>query len=130
MPAQFDPWVLNEGLNALRDAASHLYICSSEPTTFDEATHFMRSVTRAGARGRASRGRPNYALDRMLTTVGISGADSGIVTASGTASWWAIIDMPNAGLCAHRLLTPAPVTAGHLFRLDPFPLKLADQPQG
>jgi len=36
--AQFETWVLTEGIASMQAAASHLYVCSGEPTTFEGAT--------------------------------------------------------------------------------------------
>ena len=123
MAAQVEDVILDSGLSVLDTLASHIFICSSEPTTYAQAsTTFLLGFKSWGA-GNAF-GAPAAGTSptgRKVTSVAIT---DGTITTSGTASWWAACG--TASLHAHGLLASAQaVTAGNTFSLGAFDIKLA-----
>lgn len=123
MAAKVEDVILDTGLSVLDTLASHIFICSSEPTTYAEASTTHLLGTKAWGAGNAF-GAPAAGATptgRKVTSIAIT---DGTITTTGTASWWAACG--TASLQAHGLLASAqPVTAGNTFSLGAFDIKLA-----
>ena len=118
--------VLDLGLNVLDIEATHLYICSQEPTTFVEASSTYALGAKnwgAGAVfGSPAAGSPN---GRKVSSAAIS---DGAVTGTGTAAKWAITDNTNSRLLAvGSLAASQAVTAGNTFSLATFDIRIPSQ---
>jgi hypothetical protein len=116
-----NPRVLDLGLNVLDTEATHVYICSSEPSTFAQATSTLALGNKSGI----SIGAPadsSAPAGRKVTVAAITG---GNVTASGTASHYAVVDATNSRLlAANNLQSSQGVTNGNTFSLGAFDVTL------
>jgi len=108
--------VLDNGLSALSAEATRLDICSSEPTSYTEAT----STVTLGNKTGVSVGTPAARSPdgRKVTVASIS---DGSVSGTGTASHWALTDPGNSRLLATGSLSASQaVTSGNTFTLAAF----------
>lgn len=108
--------VLDNGLSALSSEATRLDICSSEPTSYTEAT----STVTLGNKTGVSVGAPTARSPdgRKVTVASIS---DGSVSGTGTASHWALTDPGNSRLLATGSLSASQaVTSGNTFTLAAF----------
>ena len=108
--------VLDNGLTVLDTEANRLDICSSEPTTYTAAT----STATLGNKTSLSVGAPaaRTPSGRRVTVAAIT---DGTVTATGTATHWAITDTVNSRLLATGNLSASQaVTSGNTFTLAAF----------
>lgn len=124
MAASLEDTVLDNGLSVLDTLTSHIFICSSEPTTYALAstTHLLglKSWGAGNAFGSPAAGSPN---GRKVTSVAIT---DGTITTTGTASWWAACG--TASLHAHGTLSAAQVvTSGNTFTLGAFDIRIPNQ---
>jgi hypothetical protein len=115
--------VLDLGLNVLDTEATHIYICSAEPTTYTAATSTNalgnKNFGAGGVAGAPAAGSPN---GRKVTTVAVT---DGSITATGTAAAWAIVDSANSRLLATGVLSATQaVTSGNTFTLPAFDIRL------
>lgn len=114
--------VLDNGLTVLDTEANRLDICSSEPTTYAEATstYTLGNKTSLSVGAPADRS-PN---GRKVTVAAITG---GTVTGTGTAAFWAIVDTGNSRLLATNALSATQgVTSGNTFDLAAFDIGIPD----
>src|SRR5262245_49846176 len=119
-------YVLDNGLGALDTLGSHIYICSSDPTTYTEATSTFalgnKNFGAGAAVGAPAAGSPN---GRKVTTTAIT---DGNVTGTGTAAKWAIVDSASSRLLANGSLSASQsVTSGNTFTLAAFDIRLPNQ---
>lgn len=115
-------YVLDAALSKLSTEANRLDICSSEPTSYAQATS---SVT-LGNKALPSVSPPTDRSGggRKVTVAAISG---GSVTSTGTASHYALTDTINSRLLAAGPLgSSAEVTSGGTFSLDAFDIGVPD----
>lgn len=108
--------VLDNGLTVLDTEATKIHICSAEPTVFGT----LNSLGNSGTLGAGGIGAPGARTPsgRKVTVAAIS---SGTVTATGTATSWAIVDETNSRLlAAGSLSTSQSVTSGNTFSLAAF----------
>ncbi len=122
MPAFFNDRVLDNGLTVLDTEATHLHICSNQPTTFAQAT----STLSLGNKASISVGAPadGTTSGRRVTVAAITG---GNVTATGTATHYALVDATNSRLLAtHTLSESQVVTSGNLFDVAAFDITQPD----
>lgn len=108
--------VLDFGLNVLDTEANRLDICSSEPATYAAAT----GSASLGNKTPLSIGPPaaRAPSGRRVTVAAIA---DGSVTATGTATHWAITDTVNGRLLATGALAASQlVTNGNTFTLGAF----------
>lgn len=115
--------VLDLGLNVLDVEATHLYITSAEATTFTQASSTNalgnKNFGVGAVTGSPAAGSPN---GRKVTTAAIT---DGTVTATGTATTWAITDNTNSRLLATGTLSASQgVTSGNTFTLGAFDIRL------
>lgn len=108
--------VLDNGLSVLTNGGTRIDICSSEPTTYAQATSSLSLGNKTGVSIGAPGARtPN---GRKVTVSAVSG---GSVTVNGTAGFYAITDPGNSRLLAAGPLSASQaVTAGNQFSLASF----------
>jgi hypothetical protein len=114
--------VFDNGLTVLDTEANRLDICSSEPTTYAGAT----STVSLGNKTSLSIAAPSDRTGggRKVTVAAIT---DGSVTATGTASHWAITDTGNSRLLAAGALSSSQgVTSGNTFTLPAFDIGIPD----
>lgn len=114
--------VFDNGLTVLDTEANALHLCSTEPTTYTEATstYTIGNETTISVGAPADRGGGG----REVTLAAIS---AGTVTATGTANYWALVDTSNSRLLAVGLISPAiPVTSGNTFQTSAVTIGLTD----
>lgn len=113
--AYLSDYVLDNGLNAITDA-TRLDICSSEPSTYAEATGTYSVANKVppvitGPIDASPSGRK----------VTISAITDGSITSDGSASYWALTDTVSSRLLAANTLSSTfSVTNGNQFSLDAF----------
>lgn len=116
-------YAIDLGLNTLNTLADKVYVCSSTPTTFNEATLAPGSGGYAlGSKdfgvgavftGSIAAGSP---AGRKLTSDAVT---NGLIATNGTVMCWAIVDSVNSRLLARGPLTGGTaVTAGQGFTLE------------
>lgn len=97
------------GLDYLRTNCENFYLCSTEPTTFTQASSTYKLGTKASPTISSSgTGSPS---GRKLT-VSVTG---GTINTTGTATAWAITDDSASKLLATGLCTSQAVTSGNTF---------------
>ena len=105
--------VYDNGLTVLDTEATHLHLCSSEPVTFAAATttaSLGNKALAAGDIGAPGAGSPN---GRQVT---IAALTAGSVTATGTATHFAVVDSVNSRLLVTGALTASQaLTSGNTF---------------
>ena len=117
-----NPRVLDSGLSVLTGEVNKLTICSQEPANYTEgnATYALGAKTSAsvGSPGDAS---PN---GRKVTVAAVT---DGAVTATDTATHWALLDTANSRLlAAGALSSPQAVSNGNTFTLGTFDIRIPD----
>lgn len=115
--------VYDLGLNVLDTEANAIYICNAEPATYTAATTTNALGNATGGNfpgiGVPSAGTPN---GRQVT---VNAVTNGTVTATGTASHYAIVDTVNSRLLATSSLTASQaVTSGNTFTLTSFTIRI------
>jgi len=119
MAGKCNSYVLDNGLIALKNTATHIYLCSQEPVDYATATvtyalgskNFGAGNTLTGPSARTPDG-------RKVTTVAVT---DGTITGTGTAARWAIVDASNSRLLVDNdLAATQAVTAGNIFSLPAF----------
>lgn len=114
--------VFDLGLNVLDTEANRLDICNAEPTTYTQATatNSLGNKTSLSIPAPAD-GTPNG------RKVAVPSITDGTVTATGTASHWAITDTVNSRLLATGALAASQsVTSGNVFTLGTFDIRIPD----
>lgn len=120
--ASINDRVLDEGLSTLSTEANRVDITSAESTTFAEASSTQTlgnttSITISSPADRTGGG-------RKVTLSAISG---GSVTATGTATHYAITDTTNSRLLVTGALTASQsVTTGNTFSLEALDVGIPD----
>jgi hypothetical protein len=108
--------VLDSGLTVLDTEANRIDICSTEPTSYAQAT----STYTLGNKTGISVGAPEDAAPNGRRVV-VAAITDGSVTGTGTAGFVAITDTVNSRLLAVQDLdAPVGVTSGNLFSLPAF----------
>jgi hypothetical protein len=117
-----DNRVYDNGLTVLDTEANAIHICSSEPATYSAATTTLTlgnatGVTVGAPADRAGGGRE----------VVVGAAADGNITATGTATHYALVDTVNSRLLAASALTASQaVTNGNTFTLASFTIGIPD----
>lgn len=114
--------VLDDGLQALTDDTTSLFICSQEPTTYTEAiTTYALGTKSTPTVGAPAAGSPN---GRQVT---VSAITDGSVTGTGTATHWALVgSVGSVLLAANSLSSSQSVTSGNTFTLAAFTVRIPD----
>jgi hypothetical protein len=126
MTANVASRVLDNGLAVLDTEATHLHITSAEATTYTEASATFalgaKNWGAGGVFGSPAAGSPN---GRKASSTAIT---DGAITASGTATNWAVVDSANSRLLAVGLLSASQaVVSGNTFSLASFDIRLPSQ---
>ena len=124
MAARVADSVIDNGLASLKSAARYVWIDTTEPTTYAEASSTYakgsKDLTAGGVFPGAIAAGSN---GRKLTTAAIS---DGAVSGDGTVAFWAITDgsalLANGGLSAGQA-----VTTGNTFSLAAFDITVKYQ---
>jgi hypothetical protein len=114
--------VFDNGLTVLDTEANRLDICSTEPTTYTQAT----TTYTLGNKTSLSIGAP---ADRSGggRDVTVASFTDGSVTGSGTAAYYAITDTTNSRLLATGSLSSSQaVTSGNTFSISSFKIGIPD----
>ena len=107
-------------LNYVQDSATVLHICSTEPTTYAEAT----ATYDLGNKATPTIAEPSDRGGGGRECV-ISAITDGNVTATGTADSWALVSA-TVLLAAGQLSAPQGVTNGNTFTLAQFAFGVPD----
>jgi hypothetical protein len=113
--------VYDNGLTVLDTEATHLYLCSLEPTTFTQATvtNALGSKSLAAGDVTLAAGAPNG------RQAGVLALTAGAVSATGTATHYAIVDFTNSRLLATAALSASQaVTSGNTFTTTAFTIRI------
>ena len=113
---------LDAALQVLTSEVNRLDICSSEPTTYTQAT----STYTLGNKTSPTVGSPADASPngRKVT---VSAITNGTMTGTGTAGYWALVDTSNSRLLAAGPLSATQaVTSGNTFTLTAFDVRIPD----
>ena len=114
--------VFDSGLSALDTEASHLYITSAEATTYTQAATTYALGVKATPTVSAPADRTGGGRE-----VTVSAITDGSVTASGTATHYALVDQSNSRLLATGSLSASQaVTSGNTFTLTSFKIGIPD----
>lgn len=121
MAATLHDDVLDGALNVVKNNTENLYICSSMPTTFTEAS----STYKLGVKASPSFTGP--ADDTSGRKVTVDAITNGSVTGDGTAGYVALTDDSASKLLAAQALNSSQsVTTGNTFTLTAFKIAIPD----
>lgn len=114
--------VFDSGLNTLTNNTENLYICSTLPTTFTEASSTYKLGVKATPTVSAPADRTGGGRE-----VTISAITDGTVTGTGTAGFYALTDDSASKLLAQGdLASTQAVTSGNTFTLTSFKIGIPD----
>jgi hypothetical protein len=114
--------VLDNGLSVLTSEANKLVICSQEPATYTEAN----ATYALGEKASPTVSSPTDGVSSGRRVI-VSAIADGSVTATGTASHWALVDTVNSRLLAAGSLSASQaVTSGNTFTLGEFSITIPD----
>ena len=114
--------VFDSGLSVLDTLVENLYICSTLPTTFTEASSTYKLGTKASPTVSAPGDRTGGG--RKVT---VSAITDGTVSATGTAGFYALTDDSASKLLAQGdLSSTQAVTNGNTFTLTAFDIGIPD----
>lgn len=115
-------YVLDNGLNVLDTLADKIFLVSADPANYAgvaAVTLGNKTFAAGAAVGAPAAGTPN---GRKVSTTAIT---DGVVTATGTATGWCIVDSVNARLLVNGdLVASQAVTSGNSFTLPSFDITL------
>lgn len=120
--ASLNDRVFDNGLTVLDTEASHLYVTSQEATTYEGASSTYALGVKATPTVSAPAARtPN---GRKVT---VSAITDGTVSATGTATHYALVDQTNSRLlAAGPLAASQALTSGNTFTLTSFDIGIPD----
>jgi hypothetical protein len=117
-----DNRVYDNGLTVLDTEANAIHICSSEPATYSDATTTLTLGNATGVTVGAPADRTGGGRE-----VVVDAAADGNITATGTATHYALVDTVNSRLLAASALTASQaVTNGNTFTLASFTIGIPD----
>jgi len=118
MPGKCNVFVLNSGLTALQQTATHIHILSQEPADFAGVATYSLGNMNFGAGNTLTGPTARTPNGSKVTTVAVT---AGTVTGTGSATRWAITDSVNSRLLVDNDLAAAQaVTAGNVFSIPAF----------
>lgn len=117
---------LDNGLNAIKNNSDKVYICSADPTTYTEATStYALGNNNFGAGSVAGAPAAHSPNGRQITVNAIT---AGSITATGTATKWAVVTSGSTRLDANGSLSASQgVTNGNTFTLAAFVIAIPNQ---
>ena len=110
----------DQGLNWITSTGDRIDICSAEPTSYAEATSTLTLGNSATTVGAAQDGATS---GRRVIVAAIA---SGSVTATGTASHWALTDGSSILVATGSLASSQAVTSGNTFTLTSISITYPD----
>lgn len=114
--------VFDQGLDYLDTNASHLYICSQEPTTYAEASSTYALGVKATPVIAAPADRSGGGRECVVSAI-----TDGTVSATGTATHYALVNQTGTELLATGALSASQaVTNGNPFTLTSFAVGIPD----
>jgi hypothetical protein len=120
MPNWMDE-VLDQGLDYLDSDGIRLDICSSQPTTYAEATSTYSRGNKTGLSIPAPQDRSGGGREVVVPAI-----SDGAVTDTGTVDYWAITDGSSVLICTGTLSAQQTVTDGNTFTLTSFTIGIPD----
>lgn len=113
--------VLDSGVGWIDTNASRLDICSTEPTTYSQATSDYTLGNKTSIN-------PNAPADRTGggRQVTIPAITDGSVTGTGTAAYWALTNGSDTLIAVNALSSSQGVTSGNTFTLTEFEIGIPD----
>ena len=124
MAARVADSVIDNGLSSLKSAARYIYINSTEPTTYTEASSTYKLGTKdLGAGSVFPAAIAAGTNGRKVTTAAVT---DGTVDANGTAAYWSITDA-SALLANGSLSASQAVTSGNTWSLAAFDITIKYQ---
>jgi hypothetical protein len=115
--------VFDAGLATITSGGTKIDICSLEPAAFAG----IAGVTLGNKTGLTTGAAANGAVNgRRVTVPAITSGAPGSVTATGTASHWALSNGSSTLYAAGALTSTQAVTSGNTFTLDAIDVTLAD----
>jgi len=123
--ATISDYVLDAALSKLDVEANAIYLCSLEPTTYASATSTNALGNASGANypgiGAPVNGTPN---GRAVSSTAVT---NGVITGTGTATHFAIVDTVNSRLLATGDLNASQsVNTGNTFTMTSFTVRIPD----
>lgn len=113
--------VFDSGLSILTNSGSRLDICTTEPTTYTQATSTYTLGNKTGITVGSPADRTGGGRE-----VTVSAISAGSVTGTGTAAFYAITDGTSTLYAAGSLSTSQSVTSGNQFDLTSFTVGIPD----
>lgn len=113
--------VLDNGVQYLVDHGANLYLCSTQPTTYTEATSTYKLGTKTGV---TMTGPANGTTNGRSATV--SAITDGTVDSNGTAECFGLTDGTSLLLAAGNLASSQVVYSGNTFTLTAIELRIPD----
>jgi len=113
----------DSGLSYLDTNGTQINICSAEPTTYSIAT--TTGTSSLGVQAAINTGSP-AAGSPSGRGVTIPAITAGTVTATGTATYWALTDGSSVLLAYGLLSATQAVTVGNTFTLDAITITFVD----
>lgn len=122
--ASIADYILNLALGEFDTATTTLWLCNAEPTSYAQASQAPGTGFALGTKtgldiGATAAGSPN---GRQVT---IASFANGSVTASGTASHWAITKDGTTLMATGSLAATQSVVSGNSFTLPAFVIRIA-----
>lgn len=108
-------------LNAIQDNVTTLTVCSAEPTTFAEAN----ATYKLGSKATPTISEPQ-AGDVSGRKIAISAITDGVISATGTATHWALIDADTLYAVASVSVAQDLVSTANIFTLTAFDIEYPD----
>lgn len=122
MPGFINDYYLDLALAAIASGVNSLVICSAMPTTYTEANTTYKLGTKATPTVSAAQ---DASPDGRKVVV--SAITDGTVSASGTATHFALLDTANSRLAvAQALASSQSVTSGNTFTLGAIDVRIPD----
>lgn len=113
--------VYDSGLSYVTSNGTRIDICSQEPTTYTQAT----STYTLGNKTSMTVGSPTNGTTDGRKVV-VPAITTGSVTATGTASHWALTNASNTLIATGSLTSTQGVTSGNTFTLDAIDITIRD----
>jgi len=115
--------VFDAGLATITSGGTKIDICSSEPAAYAGIAGVTLGNKTGLTTGAAANGATN---GRRVTVPAITSGAPGSVTATGTASHWALSNGSSTLYAAGQLTATQAVTNGNTFTLDAIDITIAD----
>lgn len=112
-------YVIDNGLSVIDTQADAIFVCSAKPANFTEATVTYALGSKSFGAGNVC-GVPVDSADGDKRQVATNAFNDGVISASGTAVAWAIVDTVNSRLLANGPLASTLVNSGRSFGLPVF----------